>query len=184
MLTFDIKNTELIIDDIYKDIKRCRICGAYSDQLGYLYRCLKDKFCSSHWDQKKLREDFIFLFKKRSFHKNKKLINEAVTLILHNSKVKPAKSKSVYVLRLSDRYSDNNSNIFKPSCYVGMTGLPVEERMLNHIRGYKTGRVNTKKFTRSMIYFETGFTDDEAKIREKNLRDEMEDQGWNAKGGH
>ena len=94
MLTFDIKNTELIIDDIYKDIKRCRICGAYSDQLGYLYRCIKDKFCSSHWDQKKLREDFIFLFKKRSFHKNKKLISEAVTLILHNSKVKPAESKA------------------------------------------------------------------------------------------
>ena len=179
-----LENARLEIDHIYSDITRCRICGEQSEHKGYLYRCRINNFCSSHWDQRKLREDYGEIFKKRSFDKNKKLIKDSIKKILEKSGVGSVKSKSVYILRLSDKFIENNGGGFKPSCYVGMTGLPVEERMLNHIRGYKTGQVNTKKFTRSLVYFENNFTEERAKNREKELRDIMEKRGWNAKGGH
>jgi hypothetical protein len=42
----------------------------------------------------------------------------------------------VYVVRLNHPRAKG-----RPAYYVGMTGLPVEERFANHKRGYKSARV-------------------------------------------
>ena len=50
---------------------------------------------------------------------------------------------SVYVIELDPRAGPGPPHD-TPCVYVGMTGLPIGERLRNHLRGYKAARVVTR----------------------------------------
>lgn len=82
----------------------------------------------------------------------------------------------VYVVRLNHPRSRG-----REAFYVGMTGLPVEERFANHKRGYKASRV-VQRFGVELAWelFEgiPAMSFEEAALTEPTLADDLRDQGY------
>jgi len=75
----------------------------------------------------------------------------------------------------------------KPCVYVGMTGLPVEERFENHRNGYKSAWVVEKYGLRLMpeLYEHLNPMPYEAAAQmEVELADELRAEGYAVTGGH
>jgi hypothetical protein len=93
--------------------------------------------------------------------------------------VKPAKGPHhrVYVVRLKNPRRGDRRQAF----YVGMTGLPVEERFANHKRGYKSAGV-VKKYGIALApeWYEgiPPMPYAEAALTEPTLADDLRDLGY------
>ena len=75
----------------------------------------------------------------------------------------------------------------KPCVYVGMTGLPPEERFANHKQGLKAAKVVQLYGIRLMpelyeVYNPMPF--DAAVVMEEELADDLRRQGYTVAGGH
>ncbi len=83
----------------------------------------------------------------------------------------------VYVIRLRNPRRRDRREAF----YVGMTGLPIEERFTNHKRGYKSASVVRKYGTELAPEWYDGIpamTYEEAALTEPALADELRDRGY------
>jgi predicted GIY-YIG superfamily endonuclease len=81
----------------------------------------------------------------------------------------------VYVVRLENPRGDGREGY-----YVGMTGLPLEERLANHKRGYKAARiVREHGISLAWELFEgiPAMTYEEAAMTESTLADDLRDLG-------
>jgi hypothetical protein len=98
-------------------------------------------------------------------------------------------SSSVYVIRLREevrgekRMMEQNKSLegVIPGgyLYVGMTGIPVEERVANHLRGYKSCSLVRKYFDGILLErVEGGLSSEEAKLREPALAEELRGEGY------
>jgi len=97
-------------------------------------------------------------------------------------------SSSVYVIHLKEevrgerKMIEENTQAFttpRGYLYVGMTGLPIEQRVANHLRGYKSCRIVRKYFHE--IYLERcerGLSYEEAVVRERALAVELRGEGY------
>jgi hypothetical protein len=75
----------------------------------------------------------------------------------------------------------------KPCVYVGMTGLPVEERFFNHLSGYKSAWTVRKYGIRLLpeLYEHLNPMPYEAAVEmEKDLAEDLRAQGYTVTGGH
>ena|SRR5947207_513076 len=101
---------------------------------------------------------------------------------------------SVYVILLSDRALKEPSILrrnpkrdsAKPCVYVGMTGLPVDHRFENHKNGYKAARLVRKYGVRLMpeLYAHLNPMPFEAAAEmEKDLAEDLRNEGWTVAGG-
>ena len=83
----------------------------------------------------------------------------------------------VYVVRLRNPRRGDRREAF----YVGMTGLPIEQRFANHKRGYKAAGVVTKYgLALAPEWYEDipPMTYQEASLTEPALADELRDRGY------
>ncbi|HVQ16568.1 MAG TPA: hypothetical protein VMS40_23360 [Vicinamibacterales bacterium] len=83
----------------------------------------------------------------------------------------------VYVIRLRNPRRGDRREAF----YVGMTGLPIEERFANHKRGYKSASVVTKYGVElAPEWYEDipPMPYGEAALTEPALADELRDRGY------
>jgi hypothetical protein len=98
-------------------------------------------------------------------------------------------SSSVYVIHLREdvkgekkmTVQNNATEGVSPRgyLYVGMTGIPVEARVANHLRGYKSCNLVKKYFDGIFLdRVETGLSYDEAKTRELALAEELRGEGY------
>jgi Uri superfamily endonuclease len=95
-------------------------------------------------------------------------------------------SSSVYVIHLKEDVKEekkmkdqNNIDSPKGYLYVGMTGLPIQERVSNHLKGYKSCNLVKKYFYGIFLEkCETGLLYEEAKLREMNLANELREEGF------
>jgi hypothetical protein len=98
-------------------------------------------------------------------------------------------SSSVYVIHLKEdvkgekkMMDQNNAPEGVPPrgyLYVGMTGIPVEERVANHLRGYKSCNLVKKYFDGIFLEkVETRLSYEEAKTREPALAEELRREGY------
>jgi hypothetical protein len=112
-------------------------------------------------------------------------------------KKKRAKPKhhSVYVIKLKRKVSrlkkvkklNPKRKFWKPCVYVGMTGLAIEERFKNHLRGYKSSRW-VKKFGKNLIprlyeKYNPMCYEDAVKMEVK-LAEKLRGKGYTVLGGH
>jgi predicted GIY-YIG superfamily endonuclease len=82
----------------------------------------------------------------------------------------------VYVVRLDNPRGDGREGY-----YVGMTGLPLEERFANHKRGYKGSRVVREHgVALAWELFEgiPAMSHEEAALTEPTLADDLRDLGY------
>jgi hypothetical protein len=82
----------------------------------------------------------------------------------------------VYVVRLDNPRGDGREGY-----YVGMTGLPLDERFANHKRGYKSSSVvRTHGVDLAWEHFDgiPAMTFDEAALTEVTLADDLRDLGY------
>ncbi len=103
---------------------------------------------------------------------------KSVYVILLN----PAVAKHPKVLRQNPKRDPS-----KPCVYVGMTGLPVAERFTNHRNGYKSSWVVEKYCDRLMpeLYeYLNPMPYDAAVQMEKDLAEDLRNQGYTVTGGH
>lgn len=102
---------------------------------------------------------------------------------------------NVYVILLEDAVMKHPSirrlnprwDTRKPCLYVGMTGLPVEERFENHKAGYKAAWVVEKYGVRLMpeLYAHLNPMPYEAALQmEMELAEELRAAGYAVTGGH
>jgi len=102
---------------------------------------------------------------------------------------------SVYVILLDEAVLKHSSirrlnpdrDAAKPCIYVGMTGLPVEERFENHKAGYKSAWVVEKYGVRLLpeMYEHLNPMPFEAAARmEIELAEELRAEGYTVTGGH
>jgi hypothetical protein len=103
--------------------------------------------------------------------------------------------KSVYVIRLNPAAAKHPKVLrqnpkrdpSKPCVYVGMTGLPVAERFTNHRNGYKSSWV-VKKYGEGLMpdLYEhlNPMPYDAAVEMEKDLAEDLRNQGYTVTGGH
>jgi predicted GIY-YIG superfamily endonuclease len=102
---------------------------------------------------------------------------------------------SVYVILLDEavlkhpsiRRLNPDRDAAKPCIYVGMTGLPVEERFENHKAGYKSAWVVEKYGVRLLpeMYEHLNPMPFEAAARmEIELAEELRAEGYTVTGGH
>ena len=113
---------------------------------------------------------------------------------------KPTKSAadryhhSVYVVLLSDDVLKHrwvtrlnpNRDPLKPAIYVGMTGLPVDHRLQNHLNGYKSARVVEKygvKLLPDLFQHLNPMPFDAAAQMEKDLTEDLRSEGYAVLGG-
>lgn len=116
---------------------------------------------------------------------------------------KPAKAKktarprfhhNVYVVLLDDEVKKHPSVLrlnrgrdpFMPCVYVGMTGLPVEERFENHKAGYKSAWTVKKYGIRllpELYAYLNPMPYEEAARMEKDLTKDLRTQGYTVTGG-
>ena len=101
---------------------------------------------------------------------------------------------SVYVILLDDKILRNrrflrlkpNRNAVKPCVYVGMTGLPVDQRFENHRNGYKSAGVVQKYGIRLLpeLYEHLNPMPFEAAAQmEKDLTEDLRGAGYIVFGG-
>jgi hypothetical protein len=94
----------------------------------------------------------------------------------------PPKRHSVYVVYLRNPKGDG-----KAGYYVGMTGLPPEERFANHLNGVKAARIVTKYGVRlvPMLYEHLNpMTYEDALRLEGELANSLRKRGFQVFGGH
>jgi hypothetical protein len=75
----------------------------------------------------------------------------------------------------------------KPALYVGMTGLPPEQRFENHLEGLKSSRYVKKygvKLLPEMYEYLNPMPYEAALQMELELAEELRDQGYTVTGGH
>ena len=75
----------------------------------------------------------------------------------------------------------------RPCVYVGMTGLTVDQRFLNHKNGYKSSWVVKRYGYRLLpeLYEHLNPMPYEAAVEmEKDLAEDLRDQGYTVTGGH
>lgn len=95
-------------------------------------------------------------------------------------------SSSVYVIHLKEDVREekkmkaqNKIESPKGFLYVGMTGLPIQERVANHLKGYKSCNLVKKYFHELFLEkCETSLLHEEAKNRERDLANELRDEGY------
>ena len=103
--------------------------------------------------------------------------------------------KNVYVIRLNPAVAKHpkvlrqnpKRNPSKPCVYVGMTGLPVAERFTNHRNGYKSSWVAERYGDRLLpeLYEHLNPMPYEAAVEmEKDLAEDLRNQGYTVTGGH
>jgi hypothetical protein len=95
---------------------------------------------------------------------------------------------SIYVLELlpevqrERKMIENNRPISDHSpkgfFYVGMTGLPVEQRVQNHLQGYKSCNLVTKYYSGRIFTTKTELTYSEAVDLERSYAEELRTQGY------
>ncbi len=68
--------------------------------------------------------------------------------------------------------------------YVGMTGLPVAERFTNHRNGYKSSWVVEKYWDRLLPEHLNPMPYDAAVPMDKDLAEDLRNQGYTVTGGH
>jgi hypothetical protein len=99
---------------------------------------------------------------------------------------------NVYVIQLDKavmqvkKFMEDNPHIppddtHHTPVYVGMTGLPVEERFQNHLRGYKSRGFAHKhgiKLLPKLYEHLNPMTFEDAKMTEKLLADALKKQGY------
>ena len=103
---------------------------------------------------------------------------KSVYVILLN----PAVAKHLKVLR-----QNPNRDPWKPCVYVGMTGLPVTERFAIHQNGYKSSWVVERYGDRLMpeLYEHLNPMPYDAAVQmEKDLAEDIRNQGYTVTGGH
>jgi len=103
---------------------------------------------------------------------------KSVYVILLN----PAVAKHPKVLRQNPKRDPS-----KPCVYVGMTGLPVAERFTNHKRGHKSSWVVRNYWDRLLpaLYEHLNPMPSEAAVQmEKDLAEDLRNQGYTVTGGH
>ena len=143
----------------------CRVCKSNGTEKDYLFKCGNPQCGAAHWDKtqiKKLREKL----EDKGFFQS--FIEAAGLEHFKNGE------NFVYVLRLRGEAN---------SVYVGRTGLHPYVRYLNHIRGYRAGKVTKSKAT-AIIPYEGPMSHQESVEREVTLADELRAQGFNVHGGH
>lgn len=93
---------------------------------------------------------------------------------------------SVYVIHLREevknerKMMDQNTSLDPMGyLYVGMTNIPVEERVANHIRGHKSCNL-VKKYFREIFLsrVESSLLYEQAKARETALAEELRKEGY------
>lgn len=95
-------------------------------------------------------------------------------------------NSSVYVIHLKEDVrkekkmkDQNNNDSPKGFLYVGMTGLSIQERVANHLKGYKSCNLVKKYFYGIFLEkCETGLLYEEAKLREIDLANELRNEGY------
>ena len=96
--------------------------------------------------------------------------------------LKPEVAKHPKVLRQNPKRHPS-----KPCVYVGMTGLPVAERFTNHRNGYKSSWV-VKKYGKGLMpelyEYLNPMPYDAAVQMEKDLAEDLRNQGYTVTGGH
>ncbi len=101
---------------------------------------------------------------------------------------------SVYVVLLDDKAAQHRSiqranpqrDPVLPCVYVGMTGLPVEHRLQNHLHGYKSAWIVEKYGVRLMpeLFAHLNPMPFEAAAQmEKDLAADLRAQGYTVTGG-
>lgn len=94
---------------------------------------------------------------------------------------------TVYTLTLSDgarvskKMIEQNPDVPVPKgfLYVGMTGVPVEERISNHLRGYKSCRLVCDFFVSPLPErYERNLSFEKASRRERELAVELRKEGY------
>jgi len=102
---------------------------------------------------------------------------------------------NVYVILLSDAVAKHPSILrlnpkrdpLKPCVYVGMTGIPVDDRFESHIKGYKSAWVVRKYGVRPMpeLYEHLNPMPFEAAVQmETELAEDLRTAGYTVTGGH
>src|SRR5262249_16014791 len=102
---------------------------------------------------------------------------------------------SVYVILLRDAVAKHPSILrlnpkrdpLKPCVYVGMTGLPIDDRFENHKNGYKSGWVVRRYGVRVLpeLYQHLNPMPFEAAIQmEAELAEDLRAGGYTVTGGH
>jgi hypothetical protein len=79
-----------------------------------------------------------------------------------------------------------NRDPAKPAVYVGMSGLPVEHRLQNHLNGYKSARVVEKyglKLLPDLFQHLNPMPFDAAVQMEKDLTEDLRAEGYTVLGG-
>jgi hypothetical protein len=93
-----------------------------------------------------------------------------------NTRVAAAAHHRVYVVRLAHPRANG-----REAFYVGMTGLPIEERFANHKRGYKSAHVVREYGVALAPEWYEGIPPmpyDEAVLAEPTLADDLRDLGY------
>ncbi|MCC6231491.1 MAG: hypothetical protein IT580_02550 [Verrucomicrobiales bacterium] len=75
----------------------------------------------------------------------------------------------------------------KPPVYVGMTGLPPEERLANHVRGYKSSywvRRFGVRLLPELFEYLNPMPFEAAVVMERDLAVDLRRQGYTVLGGH
>lgn len=101
---------------------------------------------------------------------------------------------SVYVVLLRDDVlklrwvarSNPARDLAKPAVYVGMTGLPVDHRLQNHLNGYKSATVVQKYGVRLLpeLFEHLNPMPYEAAVQmEKDLAEDLRAEGYTVLGG-
>ena len=101
----------------------------------------------------------------------------------------------VYVVLLDSKVAEDSRvrrdnphrNPAKPCLYVGMTGLPPEERFWNHKNGIKAARIVQRYGLRLLPEFYECFNPmpfDAAEQMERELAEDLRAQGYSVTGGH
>jgi hypothetical protein len=121
----------------------------------------------------------------KKFRSNRKLVQTPKDQKFHHS---------VYVVLLDDAVAKHPSILrvnperdpLKPCVYVGMTGLPVDERFENHKNGYKSAWV-VKKYGRRLMpeLYEhlNPMPFEAAALIEMELAEDLRAEGYTVTGG-
>ena len=114
---------------------------------------------------------------RRSPHKEQTFHHNVYVILLRD-----AVSKHPSILRLNPKRDP-----LKPCIYVGMTGIPVDQRFQNHKNGHKSAWVVRKHGVRLMpeLYEHLNPMPFEAAVQmELELAEELRASGYTVTGGH
>jgi hypothetical protein len=115
--------------------------------------------------------------KRTRSHKEKTLHHNVYVILLRD-----AVAKHLSILRLNPKRDP-----LKPCVYVGMTGIPVDQRFENHKNGYKSAWVVRKYGVRLMpeLYEHLNPMPFEAAVQmELELAEDLRSAGYTVTGGH